>query len=210
MNERETIARIVDPRAFIIENTKRFDMLARQREALAKADAILSALPAHGPAQLPVGESVRPAIQPVSGKDFYDLSGPDLLQFCGADARKWAQAFCRIKEAQGWSTADIDEGLMIGWFANAIEHAAQVRTPQNSGVQNAGGSLTEIAAECHRSKWQFEENEEHLMPAAEARRLVRKAFNELYRIGDMAMKARDEVKAASVVASAQRNSEGGT
>jgi hypothetical protein len=60
-------------------------------------------------------------------RDFYTMSDPDLLAYCGADASKWAEAFCRIKEQQGWGLADIDEGLMIGWFANAIEHSYQVR-----------------------------------------------------------------------------------
>ena len=59
--------------------------------------------------------------------DFLAMSDPDLLAYCGADASKWAEAFCRIKEARGWSAADINEGLMIGWFANVIEHSQQVR-----------------------------------------------------------------------------------
>ena len=58
-----------------------------------------------------------------TGHDFYSMSEPDLLTYCGTDASKWAEAFCRIKEAQGWSAADIDEGLMITWFASAIEHS---------------------------------------------------------------------------------------
>jgi len=62
-----------------------------------------------------------------SAKDFYDMSGPDLLDYCGADASKWAEAFCKIKEAQGWGVDDIDQGLMITWFANAIEHSSMVR-----------------------------------------------------------------------------------
>lgn len=38
--EREQIARIIDPRAFVIPDSKRFDIKARQREALEKADEI--------------------------------------------------------------------------------------------------------------------------------------------------------------------------
>ena len=37
------------------------------------------------------------------------------------DAAVWAREFCRIKREQGWTLADIDEGLMLGWFANAME-----------------------------------------------------------------------------------------
>lgn len=36
------------------------------------------------------------------------------------DAAEWAKAFCQIKERQGWTLADIDEGLMTTWFANAL------------------------------------------------------------------------------------------
>jgi len=64
---------------------------------------------------------------PVTETDFQTMSDPELLNYCGADAHKWAEAFCRIKEMQGWGATDIDEGLMIGWFANAIEHASHVR-----------------------------------------------------------------------------------
>ena len=63
----------------------------------------------------------------MTGIDFYGLSGPDLLRYCGQDASKWAEAFCRIKEVQGWSVTDIDEGLMTAWFANAIQHSADLR-----------------------------------------------------------------------------------
>lgn len=44
------------------------------------------------------------------------------------DARIWAgefckmypYAFCRIKGKEGFTTSDDFEGIMIGWFANAI------------------------------------------------------------------------------------------
>jgi hypothetical protein len=80
---------------------------------------------------------------PMTPKDFYELSGPDLLAYCGVDASKWAEAFCKIKEAQGWAAADIDEGLMIGWFANAIEHSAQVRSVGVAQAPNRN-ELTQI------------------------------------------------------------------
>lgn len=52
-----------------------------------------------------------------------------LLEWMGDDASRWAQAFCAIKRTQGWGSKDIDEGLMTGWFANAIEHSSFVRGP---------------------------------------------------------------------------------
>lgn len=50
--------------------------------------------------------------------------GGDLLRALGDDAAKWAAAFCAIAKKQGH---DIDEGWMIGWFANAIEHSSDCR-----------------------------------------------------------------------------------
>lgn len=62
--------------------------------------------------------------------------------------------------------------------------------------KSEGSELTKIAADCHRSKWQFDDSE-RTIPAAEARRLVRRAFDELHRIGDAAMKARDALKTSN-------------
>jgi hypothetical protein len=64
----------------------------------------------------------------MSEPDFYKMTGPEMVEYCGDNAARWAEAFCRIKEKQGWGAMDIDEGLMIGWFANAIEHSTQVRS----------------------------------------------------------------------------------
>ena len=36
------------------------------------------------------------------------------------DAVKWAEAFEEHKQRNGWTVDDIDEGLMLAWFANAI------------------------------------------------------------------------------------------
>lgn len=36
------------------------------------------------------------------------------------DASYWADWFVKTKNEQGWTLDDIDEGLMIAWFANAM------------------------------------------------------------------------------------------
>ena len=36
------------------------------------------------------------------------------------NARKWAEAFIEHKHRNSWTAEDIDEGLMLGWFANAM------------------------------------------------------------------------------------------
>ncbi len=53
--------------------------------------------------------------------DYTALEGPDLLAECGADATKWAAAFRQTALKLGYS--DMDEGWLIGWFANAIMHS---------------------------------------------------------------------------------------
>ena len=37
------------------------------------------------------------------------------------DASRWAKFFMETLEENSWTMDDIDEGLMIGWFANAME-----------------------------------------------------------------------------------------
>ena len=53
-------------------------------------------------------------------------------------------------------------------------------------------ALNMIAAECHRAKWQFDFNDENKLSIRMARNMVKRAFDELHRIGDMAMKLRDD------------------
>lgn len=61
---------------------------------------------------------------------------------------------------------------------------------------NGRGAMTKIAAECHRAKWQFDFNDENRIPVRQAREMVKRAFDELHRIGDLALKLRDAVPPA--------------
>jgi hypothetical protein len=46
----------------------------------------------------------------------------EIISECGDDAAKWAKAFCEtIGESHGHPAIAVDQELMIGWFANAIE-----------------------------------------------------------------------------------------
>jgi hypothetical protein len=58
--------------------------------------------------------------------DYTKMKGPEMLNALGDDASKWAKAFCQHAKKLGHQ--DIDEGWMIVWFANAIEHSFDVRT----------------------------------------------------------------------------------
>jgi hypothetical protein len=68
-------------------------------------------------------------------------------------------------------------------YRRDAEHAADailaLRSPSVTGAGGTRRALTEIAAECHRAKWKFE-NEKDKRP-----------FDDLHRIGDMALKLRD-------------------
>ena len=57
--------------------------------------------------------------------DYTGMTVPGLLAALGDDAHKWASAFCKIQAKHGRS---IDHDVMVGWFANAIEHSWVVRT----------------------------------------------------------------------------------
>jgi hypothetical protein len=54
-----------------------------------------------------------------------EQSDADVIRLCGDDAAAWAAEFCKTAKKLGYG--DIDEGWMIGWFANAIETAHDKR-----------------------------------------------------------------------------------
>lgn len=62
--------------------------------------------------------------------DYTAMSGPQMLAACRDDASKWADAFMQHVAKHG--TPDRD--MMIGWFANAIEHSHDVRTGRGFNV----------------------------------------------------------------------------
>jgi hypothetical protein len=78
--------------------------------------------------------------------------------------------------------------------------AADAGAPSGSGaggMREAKSVLTEIAAECHRAKWEFDLSDDYRPTPAVARSLITKGFAELHRIGDRALKLRDALKTAT-------------
>lgn len=71
-----------------------------------------------------------------------DIENPGTL---GDDAMKWAVAFCQAKERNGWSLDDIDQGLMVGWFANAIEVAHDARASTKAQGSSQTHTIIEYA-----------------------------------------------------------------
>jgi hypothetical protein len=52
-------------------------------------------------------------------------NGWEILSRLGDDASKWAAEFNKTAVRLGYS--EMDEGWLITWFANAIEHSGDVR-----------------------------------------------------------------------------------
>jgi hypothetical protein len=71
-----------------------------------------------------------------------------------------------------------------------IEAAAHIEALE-AALREARSSITAIAAECHRAKWEFDLSEDYTPSKAAARASILQAFNVLHRIGDIAIKAKD-------------------
>ena len=54
--------------------------------------------------------------------DYTAMNGPELLTACGDEGIKWAEAFCQCNPE-----VNVDEHVLFGWFANAIEHSHDKR-----------------------------------------------------------------------------------
>ena len=48
------------------------------------------------------------------------MSDYDMKIHSNPDAQAWAKFFIQTKEKASWRIGDIDESLMLGWFANAM------------------------------------------------------------------------------------------
>lgn len=68
---------------------------------------------------------------------YTEMSGSELVAACRDDAAKWAAAFCEIIS----DGRAIDEGFMLGWFANAIETSYDVRTGRGVAVLPDGSAF---------------------------------------------------------------------
>jgi hypothetical protein len=68
--------------------------------------------------------------------DYTAMDGPKMLAAMGDDAMKWAVAFCQTARKLGHH--GIDEGWMVGWFANAIEHSSDVRRWRREAMMGTG------------------------------------------------------------------------
>ena len=65
---------------------------------------------------------------------------PTINLLTTTDAKIWAEEFIRIKKEQHWSLEDIDEDLMIAWFANAM--CAQMDSDRHTPKSMNGTGIT--------------------------------------------------------------------
>ena len=71
--------------------------------------------------------------------DYTTMNGPDLLAACGTDGHEWAKAFMQHVEKHG--PGYVDEGQMIGWFANAIMNTHDTITGNGPVVLPDGSAV---------------------------------------------------------------------
>lgn len=69
--------------------------------------------------------------------DYTAMQPAEMLTALGDDASKWAAAFNQFAVNSGH--ASMDEGWLIGWFANAIEHSTDVRRRRREQEEDAMG-----------------------------------------------------------------------
>lgn len=70
--------------------------------------------------------------------DYTAMNDVEMIAALRDDATKWAAAFCQHAERIGHV---IDEGWMIGWFANAIECSHDLRTRSTPVVLPDGSAF---------------------------------------------------------------------
>jgi hypothetical protein len=70
--------------------------------------------------------------------DYTEMKDWEMLAACGADATKWAAAYCQHAKKFDY---EIDEGLMTTWFANAIMHSLDVMTGTGPTVLPDGSAF---------------------------------------------------------------------
>jgi len=62
--------------------------------------------------------------------DYVAMKDHELSEACGIDAKKWAEAFCQY--AKMLYNVELDEGWVLGWFANPMmamhDHCKGIQT----------------------------------------------------------------------------------
>lgn len=117
---------VVDPRVFAAEYEPDPDHIHTRPTA---PYAVPSADTADQPAPDHTGVGSPPT-------NYHAMTQSELAEYCGADAGRWAAAFAMLQEsfqgADAAHTVFYGEGVMIAWFAAAIEAATDARDRANA------------------------------------------------------------------------------
>lgn len=65
--------------------------------------------------------SAEPHVSTDNTNSYKYMTSSDLIETCGLDAMKWAEAFAKVVP----DSEKGDVGTLVGWFANAIERTRQ-------------------------------------------------------------------------------------
>lgn len=105
------------------------------------------------------------------------LPGMPSWYFESEDDSEWWGLYGPAGRLNSWEGEDVDA------FLEAALHRVE---SEAAGMRKL---VYIIAAECHKVKWKFVNDRENPLAAKEAKLLVNKAFDDLHRIGDMAITA---------------------
>lgn len=166
MNELEMLALIGELRGRLKEATERGDRYHEENDQLFKRAVEAEALRA--------GSAAGPA-----------------PAWIDASALQAAREIVALSES--WTYSQRKAAIQVIVSREMMRAAVVIPrpAPEAPAASPLTGELTKIAAECHRTKWQFDFSDENRLPIGRARDMVKRAFCELQRIGDLALKARD-------------------
>jgi hypothetical protein len=82
------------------------------------------------------------------------MNGPELLEYCGTDAAKWAEQYMEMN-----GDHEPDEGTLIGWFANAMcnQEEAERKKREKETIETLGLLSSVLASRC--GAWDGEQPE---------------------------------------------------
>ena len=77
------------------------------------------------------------------------MSNYDIKIHSNPDAQAWAKFFIQTKEEKSWRIEDIDEPLMLAWFANAMMAMHDHLKSQRTWVGLTESDVSDVCANNH-------------------------------------------------------------
>jgi len=85
------------------------------------------------------------------------MSDYDMKIHSKPDAQAWAKFFIHTKEKASWQIEDIDESLMLAWFANAMMAMHDYLKSQRTWVGLTDEERIDILVDAVHTKWDDQE-----------------------------------------------------